>query len=241
MRAISMWERVVLANLALFFILGIILAIWNTPYYDVVYSVEDGVLEWLTFVALGHTAIVSWWRFWSFSRQRQAQGVAQGQGSQPPIIFLVSLFCCGLLFTFGLGEEISWGQRLFNITPGDFFEQHNLQGETNLHNLVVGDHKINKLIFGKGVALFFIIYLLILTPLYWKESKLNPLMDACGVPIPKGYQWLAMLIILIGVEVVIKQFSDTGRRGELTEFSAAIVIMLVVIFPYNRRVFEVPR
>ena len=235
MGAISVWERVVLANLALFFVLGVILAIWNTPYYDVVYSVEDGVLEWLTFVALGHTAVVSWWRFWCFSKPGSLPDNAR------PKTFLLSLFCCGLLFTFGLGEEISWGQRLFNITPGAFFEQNNLQGETNLHNLVVGGHKINKLIFGKGVALFFILYLLVLTPLYWKQSRFNALMDALGVPIPKGYQWLALLVILIGVEVVIKQFSDTGRRGELTEFSAAIVIMLVVIFPHNKQVFQLSR
>ncbi len=29
-------------------------------------------------------------------------------------------------------EEISWGQRIFDITSPDFFKKHNLQTETNL-------------------------------------------------------------------------------------------------------------
>ena len=36
------------------------------------------------------------------------------------------------------GEEISWGQRLFDIQTPEFFNEHNLQQETNLHNLFTG-------------------------------------------------------------------------------------------------------
>jgi hypothetical protein len=40
-----------------------------------------------------------------------------------------------LLFFFGAGEEISWGQRIFGVaTPADL-AGINTQGETNLHNL----------------------------------------------------------------------------------------------------------
>lgn len=40
-----------------------------------------------------------------------------------------------LLFFFGAGEEISWGQRIFGWgTPAEF-SRHNLQHETNIHNL----------------------------------------------------------------------------------------------------------
>lgn len=37
-------------------------------------------------------------------------------------------------------EEISWGQRLFNITTPDYFKQNNLQKEMNLHNLITGPY-----------------------------------------------------------------------------------------------------
>ncbi|WP_421799206.1 hypothetical protein [Haliscomenobacter sp.] len=43
----------------------------------------------------------------------------------------------GLLFFFCAGEEISWGQRIIGISTTEWLADHNLQGETNLHNLKV--------------------------------------------------------------------------------------------------------
>ena len=43
----------------------------------------------------------------------------------------------GLLFFFCAGEEISWGQRIIGIPTTEWLADHNLQGETNLHNLKV--------------------------------------------------------------------------------------------------------
>jgi hypothetical protein len=44
-----------------------------------------------------------------------------------------------LIFAFGLFliamEEISWGQRIFGLVNPTYFEQNNLQKETNIHNL----------------------------------------------------------------------------------------------------------
>lgn len=46
---------------------------------------------------------------------------------------LYGLLAAGLLFI--SMEEISWGQRIFNIENPNFFEENNMQGETTLHNL----------------------------------------------------------------------------------------------------------
>lgn len=35
-------------------------------------------------------------------------------------------------------EEISWGQRILNLSTPEFFEKHNIQKETNFHNLLTG-------------------------------------------------------------------------------------------------------
>ncbi len=41
------------------------------------------------------------------------------------------------IFAFlGAMEEISWGQQLFHFSSTDYFMKHNLQQETNLHNLI---------------------------------------------------------------------------------------------------------
>lgn len=75
---------------------------------------EDGVVEWLTaslFAAAG------FWRLRAAIRARR------------PLDLLVALFCL-----FVAGEEISWGQRLFGITPPAPFLEQNTQQELNLHN-----------------------------------------------------------------------------------------------------------
>ena len=65
----------------------------------------------------------------------------------------------GLFFMFGAGEEISWGQRLFEIESSGFFDENNAQGEMNLHNLFVNDTKINKLEFsGSFVFLLNVVF-----------------------------------------------------------------------------------
>lgn len=45
---------------------------------------------------------------------------------------LVGLFCL-----FVAGEEMSWGQRLFGMTPPAYFLEHNRQQEINVHNFGV--------------------------------------------------------------------------------------------------------
>ncbi len=37
-------------------------------------------------------------------------------------------------------EEISWGQRVFQVTSPELFKSHNLQGEMNFHNFLVGPY-----------------------------------------------------------------------------------------------------
>lgn len=47
-----------------------------------------------------------------------------------------------LLFLFGAGEEISWGQRIFDVHTPDALNAINVQGETNIHNIAVFEYQI---------------------------------------------------------------------------------------------------
>jgi hypothetical protein len=40
-----------------------------------------------------------------------------------------------IVFFLAFGEEISWGQRIFDLTPPDALGLHNIQGEITIHNL----------------------------------------------------------------------------------------------------------
>ena len=44
-----------------------------------------------------------------------------------------------LVFFIGMGEEVSWGQRIFNYQSPEYFKENNIQREFNLHNLSIFD------------------------------------------------------------------------------------------------------
>jgi len=56
---------------------------------------------------------------------------------------LYGMLAIGLLFI--SLEEISWGQRMFNIASPAYFESHNVQQEISLHNLDVLQSKLHKI------------------------------------------------------------------------------------------------
>jgi hypothetical protein len=146
----------------------------------------------------------------------------------------------GLFFMFGAGEEISWGQRLFEIESSGFFDENNAQGEMNLHNLVVNDTKINKLVFGKGLALMLLLYLAVLIPLYRRKLAAQRFMDKLAIPIAANYQIVAYILVLLVLLVllVVQVLMDSSRKGEMLEFSGSFVFLLNVVFPYNRSLFQ---
>lgn len=138
------------------------------------------------------------------------------------------LMILGLFF--GFGEEISWGQRLFSIPSGEFFIENNAQGETNLHNLVVHDVKLNKLIFSYGFSIVFGFYFLLLLGLYKKSTWIKNTVDRFGVPIPTLQHTLGFLVTS-GVIFLIPD----GKKWELWEGLFGLFFLLILIAPYNTR------
>ena len=223
---LSQIEKFILIQTGVLFFLGVLLAIVNLPYFHSVYVTEDGVLEWLTVLALGTVASANLKRLYTgyqaFNRRQR---------------FTIAVLA--LLAAFGTGEEISWGQRLFAIETPEFYREINTQGETNIHNLMIGGIKINKPIFSKGILLIFLLYLGVMTPLYHRSSNVRQLLDSWAVPIPQRYHWMSYLIIIVFVEGLVKAVSGSAdRRGELTEFAVSIIVALNIIFPRNQNVFH---
>lgn len=87
---------------------------------------------WLTYEDL----FGEWSQFYLFAIAMVLSGRLAIQRSQyAPFFALLSLACL-----YVCGEEISWGQRLFALETPQFFQQHNLQQETNLHNFITGPY-----------------------------------------------------------------------------------------------------
>ncbi len=224
MNTLNKLERWILAYVFVTVLLGVYLAIFNQPYFDQSYTIEDGFLEWLTVIGLTATASVCTAR------------VIQLAGHRSPLFLLVTALVA-LLFFCAAGEEISWGQRLFNVQSSEFFRAHNAQSETNLHNLVVDGTKVNKLIFGRILGLVFACYFLVLTPLYHKNKKIAAWVNALGIPIPKWQHLVSYFLVLILIEGVIHHFSPTLKRGEMTECAIAFIVFLNVYSPFNEAIF----
>lgn len=45
----------------------------------------------------------------------------------------IAVFIALMFFVIAM-EEISWGQRIFDVESSEFFLEHNMQNEINLHN-----------------------------------------------------------------------------------------------------------
>jgi predicted membrane channel-forming protein YqfA (hemolysin III family) len=202
-------------------VLGSILSLLTPDFFKNVFVVEDGPIEWLTVFVLLACAGVCFWRVFHL-RKKKAK------------LFLSMTCLLGLLFVFFAGEEISWGQRIFNIETPEWFEKKNAQKETNLHNLRVGGVKINKLIFVYGMGLVLLTYWFVITPAYRKNARVARVMDALGAPIPQKHLVIAYVVLIFAIQLLI--FST--KRGELLECTGVMLFLLNLLYPYNRENFR---
>jgi len=221
LKSLSLFEKLALTYCTVFTLMGFIWSYVDHDSFKLYYVMEDGFTEWSTVVFLLIGVFVCFRRVWLLKGQR-------------PLLFLFMTSLLGLFFFFGAGEEISWGQRILNIESSEFFTQNNAQGETNFHNLVVNDTKLNKVIFGRGIGILLFLYLAVLIPLYKRKEGVKLFLDKFAVPIAQNYQILAYVILLILVQVLMA----SSKKGEMLEFAGSIIFLLNVAYPYNKSNFE---
>ncbi len=100
----------------------------------------------------------------------------------------------GLLFFFAFGEEISWGQRIFDFDTPEAIKRVNLQGEFNLHNMEIfhgstreGEKKTGILGLFSMHNLFYLVFFtyLVITPLLYRFSaKFRAFTHRIKLPVP---------------------------------------------------------
>jgi hypothetical protein len=215
---LSATEKIVLVIVAIIIAIGFFLFYTDVPMFEQ-YVQEDGIAEWLTVLGLVLGSIVCFYRFIKLFHKKSKW-------------FLFVTFGLGLFLFFAAGEEISWGQRIFGITTPEYFQQHNAQQETNLHNLVVDGVKLNKLVFSLILVGLLGVFLVVVPVLHQKSSAVKKFLDASGVPIPQLYQVLAFLIVF-ALTSLIKH----GKNAELLECGGALLFFLIVRYPKNREIF----
>ena len=185
---------------------------------------EDGLVEWLTFVALIMMSAFSFFMSFEFSRS----GV-EGRAKK------VWLFL-GFLFLFGAMEEISWGQRILGVESPEWFLKHNRQFETNVHNLVIYGVNLNKVVFGRFLGIMVLIYMLATPILYRLNRKFKNLINRWAIPIPQNYQ---ILLFIIVNAILQYHLGLTKKVSEMRELSNCFFFFLVLIHPFNDQLFPI--
>ncbi len=161
-----------LTALALYLLIFVGYLILGTRYPDIYIwaTMEDMFGEWLQFYFFVIAMVLSLWLSFSQKRFRLFFGV-------------LALACFYVAM-----EEISWGQRIFNISTPQFFKTHNIQNETNIHNIFVGPiETLTKQLMEYGLAIGLTLYSLAYplalkyrwSPAAWLEKK--------GLPAPPLY------------------------------------------------------
>ncbi|MHC4667673.1 MAG: hypothetical protein ACYTFD_04635 [Planctomycetota bacterium] len=208
------WEGAALMAVFGLLGLGVYLARAQPDAFERRYVVEDGPIEWLTvLVLLGGAAVC-------FGRLRRGDGWRHRAGT----------LVLALLFLFGAGEELSWGQRFLGVESPAFFKEHNLQGETNLHNLVVGGVKINKLLFSTVLGAALALYFFVLPVLYRRVGAVRAWADRWALPVARWHHVAAFAVVVGLVELM-----PSARRWEALEFGGCAVFLLLTARPLNTR------
>lgn len=218
-------QPALLAQGLAFLVFAVLLSRVNPDGFRYAFVPEDGFVEWSTAIILGVGAVVMGARLIRLRRCRGWQFLG--------VTGFVTLLCI-----FGMGEEISWGQRIFDIETPEYFLTYNKQAETGLHNLVFElngrEISVNKLIFGTGLAIGLLFYLAIMTPAYRRRRGVARFLDAVGVPMPQNIHIIGYLTVVAIVELLV----DSSKRGEITEFAGSMVFLLNIWFPSNRHIYD---
>ena len=219
MKTLTNIDKTAYLFLIIIFGMGIYYANTNLTYFDEVYTVEDGFVENGSALFLFGSSMLLLVRFFKLFKHKD-------------LFWKIGILAMCAVFFFGAGEEISWGQRIFNVESSEYFLEHNAQGETNLHNMVVGETKINKLIFSQLLTVVLVIYLIITPFLYRKVEWVKTLANKFAVPI---VQWHHTISFLIGTLLLV--FITSNRKWEIYELAFSVIFLLIFIKPLNKEIY----
>lgn len=149
-----------------------------------------------------------------------------------------------LVFFVGMGEEVSWGQRIFNFQSPEYFKDNNIQHEFNLHNLKIFDSQEEGGDYKKGFSyyvsmnflykLFWLLYGVILPIGYFLSPILKKFIDKIDLMVPPLILGLIFLFNWIIRKILLTFFVSMEDSPfyyyagtEIGEFCSAIIFLML--------------
>lgn len=177
------------------------------PHAYIVATYEDLVGEWAQVFLFSITMLLA---------ARQAYCC-------PRFRWFFSLLALACLYV--AGEEISWGQRLFNIPTPEFFSDHNLQQETNLHNFFTGPiSTLTKQAIEYGIAAGLVGYGLLYPWLLQRRQSAALWLEGKGLAAPPLYLWPFFVFSAL-LEIGLFHFNEAEIAEILIPFALAIMTL----------------
>ena len=199
----------IIVSVLLFLLISIsyIIMALKFPVMYIIGTYEDFFGEWMQFYLFVAVFIISFRLSLLNSRLR-------------PFFIILSI---ASFYTFM--EEISWGQRLFHITPPDFFMKHNLQRETNLHNFFIGPYRTSlKIIMEYLIASCLVLYGLIYPAGLQRGVSFAKWIESKGVPSPPRCIWP---YFTIGAILVLELFRF--NEAEVAEILIPLGLLIFMV------------
>ena len=194
-------------------IIGIVLYFTNLDLF-VIYVEEDRYIENLTALILFAAAFHFLWKAIKSNNKLLKASCA--------LLFL--------LFLFGGGEEISYGQRIFGFDTPDNYAKMNRQGEVTVHNLKINGVDINRVIFSTVLYVSAFIYFIGL-PILYRKSKWLRTGKYFMVPVPKLIHGILFTLFFL---LILVTESDIKGCWEIEEFNLVSFLYLSFLFQQNK-------
>jgi hypothetical protein len=196
------------------------------PQLTAAITAEDSVIEYITSIGFFITSgifVLLYLRVRSFSEYTW--------------IRKFSYIGLALLFFFGAGEEISWGQRIFNIATPEAIAEINYQQELTVHNLDFFK-EIMPISIGDGFNLFWLIFTFGIPVLTLFHSQIRNLVEKIMPYVP--WEFGVLFMINWGIAklagVFVRAGNDTSfavhDMVETKESNYAVLFVIVAIFLY---------
>jgi len=190
--------------------------------------IEDGPIENIGALAWLIASIIFIYLYFKFKIGSKLFGFETRRN----IFFLL----LGILFFIAFGEEISWGQRIFDIQTPGYIQKLNVQHELNFHNLdfLYKDYESNKgaNIISKLFLLFWVIYCLIIPILNKYNINISKYFNEMKLPIPPI--WIGLLILfnysLERIYTDLNLFNINFYSGEFKETNFALLFLILAIY-----------
>ena len=149
------------------------------------------------------------------------------------------LFCLvlALVFIFGAGEEISWGQRIFGVETPESWAEINVQDELTLHNLRIGMFDMTALT-RRAFNLFW-FGLVVFIPFAAVVSKRFGFVLERYIPVPALKFAVPFLMNYAILRLIIILTRDSWYQtlhayvAEISESNFSVLFMLVAIYQFT--------